>query len=125
MECLRKLGRPATRNVLMPLQTRLTEADRTYLEAELPRFVQFQRTGEVLAHAGRLYQEQDVDGLAKLLKHVATPLPGADLLPLTRIADVTMESIRWKWKYHLAAGMLHLIAGDPGEGKSAVALDLA
>src|SRR5207249_4642802 len=30
MECLRKLGRPATRNVLMPLQTRLTEADRTY-----------------------------------------------------------------------------------------------
>ena len=43
---------------------------------------------------------------------------------LTCLADVEPLPIGWVWKDRLARGKITLIAGDPGLGKSTVALDL-
>ncbi len=44
---------------------------------------------------------------------------------IVRLSDVKAERIEWLWKDRLAVGKLHLLAGDPGLGKSTVALDIA
>lgn len=44
---------------------------------------------------------------------------------LVRLSDVEPKSVRWLWPGHLPLGKLALIDGDPGLGKSALALDLA
>lgn len=43
---------------------------------------------------------------------------------VVNMADVAPEAIAWLWPGRLAAGKLTLFAGDPGLGKSTVALDL-
>jgi energy-coupling factor transporter ATP-binding protein EcfA2 len=40
-------------------------------------------------------------------------------------ADITPEPIRWLWRYWLALGAFHLLAGDPGVGKSTIAMAIA
>jgi hypothetical protein len=40
-------------------------------------------------------------------------------------ADIVSEPLDWLWKGWLARGKLTLMAGDPGGGKSAVAIDIA
>lgn len=44
---------------------------------------------------------------------------------LTRASDVTMRPIDWLWHGFLPRGMLTLLAGLPGCGKSTLALALA
>lgn len=44
---------------------------------------------------------------------------------LVRLSNVEPKSVRWLWPGHLPLGKLALIDGDPGLGKSALALDLA
>jgi hypothetical protein len=43
---------------------------------------------------------------------------------LVRGDQVTLKSVRWAWKHRFAFGKLALIAGDPGLGKSQIALDI-
>ena len=42
-----------------------------------------------------------------------------------RASDIKEKSIEWIWKKHIARGKLVMIGGDPGLGKSQVALDVA
>jgi putative DNA primase/helicase len=44
---------------------------------------------------------------------------------LISAANIKPEPIRWIWDGYLAMGKLHLIAGKPSAGKTAVALDLS
>lgn len=44
---------------------------------------------------------------------------------VVRLDTVRPERIQWLWPGRLAAGKLHLLAGDPGLGKSTVTLDVA
>lgn len=48
-----------------------------------------------------------------------------DSLVLIKASDVKPEPIQWIWKDRIARGKLHLIAGDPGLGKSQLAIYLA
>jgi putative DNA primase/helicase len=41
------------------------------------------------------------------------------------LADVVAKPIEWQWRGRIGKGMLNLIAGDPGVGKTTVTLDLA
>lgn len=52
------------------------------------------------------------------------PVTGPRLIEHTMSA-VTPERVSWLWPGYLARGKLHLLDGDPGLGKSTVALDLA
>ena len=38
---------------------------------------------------------------------------------------ITPESVRWLWENWLAHGKFHLLAGEPGTGKTHIALDMA
>jgi hypothetical protein len=50
---------------------------------------------------------------------------GADHLVFRATEEVPASCINWLWESYLAAGTLALLDGDPGVGKSFVALDLA
>src|SRR5262249_47521058 len=44
---------------------------------------------------------------------------------LTVLADIQPTSIDWIWPRRIARGKLHILAGDPGLGKSFLTLDIA
>lgn len=47
-----------------------------------------------------------------------------DGVVLTRGCDIKPEPIRWLWKHWLAIGKFHLLAGQPGQGKTTLAMAL-
>jgi hypothetical protein len=47
------------------------------------------------------------------------------LTDLTRLRDAQPQPVPWLWPGRIAAGRLALIDGDPGQGKSLLALDIA
>ncbi len=49
----------------------------------------------------------------------------SDPLPARPCADIAPTPIQWLWKPFLARGKLSILDGDPGTGKSFVAVDLA
>jgi len=52
------------------------------------------------------------------------PLHGAGVV-LTRGDSVKLEPVRWLWRYFLPEGMLTILSGAPGAGKSTMALEWA
>ncbi len=48
-----------------------------------------------------------------------------DGIILTRASSVEVETPRWVWPGYIPAGKITILAGDPGLGKSTIALDLA
>ncbi|MFF2111407.1 AAA family ATPase [Rhodococcus koreensis] len=54
---------------------------------------------------------------------VSVDVPGD--LSVVRLADVTAEEVRWLWPGRLPAGKLVTLDGDPGLGKSTLALTFA
>ena len=40
-------------------------------------------------------------------------------------SELTVAPVRWLWKYWLALGKLHILAGAPGQGKTTLALAMA
>ena len=44
---------------------------------------------------------------------------------VTKASSITPEPIYWLWKGWLAKGKLHILAGDPGLGKTTIAISLA
>jgi len=48
-----------------------------------------------------------------------------DLPPPTCASDVEQRKIEWIWDGFIAEGMVHILDGDPGRGKSALLLGLA
>ncbi|HEY6115099.1 MAG TPA: AAA family ATPase [Candidatus Dormibacteraeota bacterium] len=52
----------------------------------------------------------------------AAPTEGDELV-IVSAADVEARAVRWLWKGHLPAGMLSILDGDPGNGKSSIVAD--
>jgi predicted ATP-dependent serine protease len=52
------------------------------------------------------------------------PPPDGVGLVWDRMADIEAEAVQWVWPGRIARGKLTLIAGDPGLGKSQIAVDL-
>ena len=46
-------------------------------------------------------------------------------LSLVRMSDVRLQEVKWLWKPYIPFGKLTIIQGDPGEGKTTLALRLA
>jgi len=51
-------------------------------------------------------------------------MPGGEPV-LFRVGDVARRPVNWLWPGRVPSGKLTLVAGDPGLGKSLVALDIA
>ncbi|HEY2560757.1 MAG TPA: AAA family ATPase [Caldimonas sp.] len=49
----------------------------------------------------------------------------SDGVVLTNGADLTPQPVAWLWRYWLALGKLHILAGAPGQGKTTIAIDMA
>ena len=54
-----------------------------------------------------------------------TDEPASESAAIICLADVQRESVEWIWDSRIPRGKLSIIAGQPGEGKSTVTLDLA
>lgn len=72
-----------------------------------------------LAHEAQ--RRQAAEGGSPDAAPPAADSPGARVL---RVADVEAEPVRWLWRLWLPAGKLVVLDGDPGRGKSTLALDL-
>src|SRR5579862_7743263 len=81
------------------------------LELELTRATQDERN-EQLPHA------------ADAPPHPPPPAAADDPV-LVPLADVDARDVAWLWPGRVARGKLTLLCGDPGVGKSMLALDLA
>lgn len=55
-------------------------------------------------------------------EHAQKPKP---VVQLVKSSDIDLEPTDWLWKYYLAAGKLHILAGAPGSGKTTIAMRLA
>jgi putative DNA primase/helicase len=121
-----ELGKPAASRVMRGLlKPRFTEADRAYLMDTLPKFVEFQQLGESFIDASKAYKAQDLDGLRQVRESLMKPLPGSEArFALTTLSDVTPRSVPWMWRNRLVRGAVTLFAGDPGTGKSLLAIDI-
>lgn len=69
------------------------------------------------------------DGLARLVDETQmwapTPVsPAPQRIRRVRLDTVEPQEIEWLWPGRLAVGKLHLLVGDPGTGKSTVAMDV-
>jgi len=53
------------------------------------------------------------------------PESGQSGAVITRLSDVVPESVSWAWRGYLPVGRITILEGDPGLGKSTLALDLA
>ena len=51
--------------------------------------------------------------------------PNASIVAMTTLADVDPEQVEYLWPGKIPTGMLTVIAGDPGLGKSTILLDIA
>lgn len=52
-------------------------------------------------------------------------LPEQDGVILTCGSDLTPKPVAWVWRYWLALGKLHILAGAPGQGKTTIAIAVA
>jgi hypothetical protein len=66
--------------------------------------------------------EEPAGGQSKGAKMSAAPVPGPVVV---RLADVEAERVSWLWPGRLPAGKLAVLDGDPGVGKSTLAVAVA
>lgn len=89
---------------------------------ELPDLKKGEDVSDWLSHGGTREE------LERLVDAVPVWSPTVHLLKSMRIvraADVQPEKVSWLWSGYLAKGKITIADGNPGEGKSTVALDLA
>ena len=46
-------------------------------------------------------------------------------LEIVKLSDVELQKVQWLWKPYIPFGKITIIQGDPGEGKTTLALRLA
>ena len=65
-----------------------------------------------------------VDAMLELLQQREAQAANDGVL-LVNGADLQPQPIRWLWKYWLARGKFHILAGPPSDGKTTIALNFA
>ena len=71
--------------------------------------------------AGRGAAAADIEALAARLHALSSSEAS---VRFTRAADVEAAPVRWLWRKRLAPGELTCVSGDPGAGKSLIAIDV-
>lgn len=64
-------------------------------------------------------------GVVAKAERVRKSEPARDSVVLVNGADLTPQPIHWLWRDWLALGKLHILAGEPGTGKTTIAMSLA
>jgi hypothetical protein len=74
----------------------------------------------------KVYGETKFLELAAKAKPISTDTGAKSGEPvLERFADMKVEDVKWLWTNRIACGMLNAIIGNPGEGKSTLAMEIA
>jgi putative DNA primase/helicase len=76
----------------------------------------------------RAYDKADErvrDPREKFFREARQEKPAAVEITTRRASDIKPEPIDWLWKYYLARGKLHILAGAPEAGKTTIALSYA
>src|SRR5438876_2621430 len=68
---------------------------------------------------------RNVPPLQPSTQNVLATEPRFAEVSLIRGDTVNPKPIRWLWNGYLAAGKFHVLAGQPGTGKTTIALDFA
>jgi putative DNA primase/helicase len=75
--------------------------------------------------AQRREQSANREQAAKANGGTRQPENYAAAINLCCASDITLRPISWLWKNWLARGKVHIIAGQPGVGKSTIAMKIA
>ena len=94
------------------------QLDDPELEQKLLNFLESPSGGEDISTLG-------ARTLADVIKLVRTKRSTGEKVQLRQASDIPMESIQWLWKDWLGQGKLHLLAGQPGTGKTTIAMQMA
>lgn len=68
-------------------------------------------------------KREAIENVLQNAEHIKPPKP--DGVVLVRGSDLRLEPVSWLWRYWLARGKFHLLAGAPGQGKTTIAMALA
>jgi hypothetical protein len=69
---------------------------------------------------------QEIAGwMLSAVEKVGSKISPAVRARVVRLADVTAKPVRWLWAPYVPLGMVSMISGDPGAGKSYVAMAIA
>jgi hypothetical protein len=63
--------------------------------------------------------------MGELFKHTGKLKGNNTRAIIKSFSDIPPEKPTWLWEGHIPRGMFTIIGGDPGQGKSSVALDIA
>lgn len=93
---------------------------------------QRRRLAEAFEQAAQLAREEQVSPVDLALRQadalarfVASATDGAGLLTLRCLADVEPQATEWLWPGHIPLGNITICDGNPGLGKSTLALEIA
>jgi len=64
-------------------------------------------------------------GVVAKAERVRKSEPARNSVVLVNGADLTPQPVHWLWRNWLALGKLHILAGDPGQGKTTISMSLA
>ena len=94
------------------------QLDDPELEQKLLNFLESPSGGEDISTLG-------ARTMADVIKLVRTKRSTGEKVQLRQASDIPMGSVHWLWKGWLAQGKLHLLAGQPGTGKTTIAMQMA
>jgi len=94
------------------------QLDDPELEQKLLNFLESPSGGEDISTLG-------ARTMADVIKLVRTKRSTGEKVQLRQASDIPMESIQWLWNGWLAQGKLNLLAGQPGTGKTTIAMQMA
>ena len=102
----------------------------TALDVRIVHFPELNAKGDVSDWIAAGKNAADVSARAEAAPSWSPPPPpeqvgGERVLIVRRASDITLEPVQWLWPGRVAVGKLTLIAGDPGLGKSQVAICVA
>jgi hypothetical protein len=101
--------------------------DYDWYAARIRQAAELRNAYKTVERAQQALKAKNMDAMRRVFEEAAGSLPdlGGNAVRLTSAASFSMKGVKWLWKGRIPAGMMTILAGREGIGKSTVSLDIA